>query len=109
MLPEIMQSCLIDWTRGNEGEKGKGKGEGEEGEEWDERKIDEKVDREVRRGLGDLLRLDVTVDQAKRELKLRAVGLKAFRERYISSLPKVRFLLSYYPILSSIDYSNANC
>lgn len=58
--------------------------------EWDEREIDRKVDNEVRRGLGDLLRLNVSVDQAKRELKLRAIGLKAFRERYIHDIPKVR-------------------
>ncbi|KAI0339345.1 Dna2-domain-containing protein [Trametopsis cervina] len=74
MLHEIMQSCLIDWTHGAAG--------------WDEREMDRKVDQEVKRGLGDLLRLNVTVDQAKRELKIRAVGLKAFQQRYIHDVPK---------------------
>lgn len=75
MLHEIMQSCLIDWTNGSAG--------------WDQQEMDRKIDREVRRGLGDLLRLNVSVDQAKHELGLRAVGLKAFYEKYISDLPKV--------------------
>ena len=81
MLHEIMQSCLIDWTKGES--------------KWDQREIDDKVDKEVKRGLGDLLRLNVTVDQAKRELKLRAIGLKAFHERYIHNIPRVGVLTTH--------------
>jgi DNA replication ATP-dependent helicase Dna2 len=75
MLHEIIQSCLIDWVK--------------EDAQWDEREIDRKVENEVKRGLDDLFRLNVSVDQAKRELKLRAVGLKTFRERYVHETPKV--------------------
>ena len=75
MIHEVMQSCLIHWTNG--------------ATEWDEREMDNKIDEEVKRGLGDLLKLNISVDQAKRELKARAVGLQAFQKRYISDMPKV--------------------
>lgn len=78
MLHEIMQSSLVDWTAGLR--------------PWDQKEMDRKIDREVKRGLGDLLKLGVSVNQAKRELQLRASGLKPFHDKYIGSIPKVSIL-----------------
>ena len=75
MLHEIMQDCLLDWTSGSV--------------KWDERDMETKIEKEVTRGLGDLLRLNISVEQAKKELKERSIGLKAFQQRYISNVPKV--------------------
>lgn len=74
MLHEIMQSSLVDWTAGLR--------------PWDQKEMDRKIDREVKRGLGDLLKLGVSVNQAKRELQLRASGLKPFHDKYIGNIPK---------------------
>jgi DNA replication ATP-dependent helicase Dna2 len=75
ILHEVMQGCLR---------------EGQWGGEW----IDERIERVVRageggRGMGDLVRLGVGVEEAVREVKARAGGLKTFGERYMAHSPKV--------------------
>jgi DNA replication ATP-dependent helicase Dna2 len=81
VLHEVMQGCL------REGKWGGG---------W----IDEQIERVVRgaggegRGMGDLVRLGVGVEEAVREVKARAGGLKTFGERYMAQSPKV--LVSLY-------------
>lgn len=58
---------------------------------WDVKWMDRKIEEVVRRGLGDLLSLNVNVEQAKREVWARASGLKTFSERYYGKeSPKVR-------------------
>ena len=69
ILHEVMQSCLRD-------------------NDWDERSMQSKIDKAITRSLDDLLRINVDVDQAKREIWSRAGGLKTFAARYISDMPK---------------------
>ncbi|KAK7689454.1 hypothetical protein QCA50_007246 [Cerrena zonata] len=75
MLHEVMQMCFSD---GN----------------WSETSLDEKIDGVVGKGLEDLLSINVPIDQAKREVKLRARGLKTFSERYIAQEPKPEAILT---------------
>lgn len=75
VLHEVMQSCLREGR-------------------WDSRWIDERIRKVVRggesgRGLGDLVKLGVSIEEAIREVKARAGGLKAFGEKYMASVPKV--------------------
>lgn len=76
ILHEVMQSCL-------------------QSNEWDEHWMQTKIDAVIRRNLDDLLRLDVDVDQAKREVWMRASGLKTFASRYMSQTPKVNYLVGF--------------
>ncbi|OBZ77918.1 DNA replication ATP-dependent helicase/nuclease DNA2 [Grifola frondosa] len=69
MLHEVMQACLCEGR-------------------WDERWVDEKISNVVNKGLGELMRIDMGVDQAKIEVKARAKGLKVFAEKYIAQTPK---------------------
>lgn len=70
MLHEVMQSCL---SSGH----------------WEESWVQNKIDSVVRDGLMELVKLNVTVEDAKREVKFRAKGLQAFAQKYISAAPKV--------------------
>lgn len=70
MLHEVMQTCLSVAR-------------------WDEKFIGDKISEVVQRGLGELLRIDMGVDQATIEVKARAQGLKMFAEKYIAESPKV--------------------
>lgn len=61
---------------------------------WEEEWINNRILGVVRggeggRGLGDLVKLGVSIEEAVKEIKARAGGLKAFGERYMSSTPKV--------------------
>lgn len=81
ILHEVMQKCLR---------------EGQWGSDW----IDDKIAKVVRgedggRGLADLVKLGVTVEEAIREVKARAGGLRAFGERYISQTPKVNTCIAF--------------
>lgn len=74
ILHEVMQSCLREGR-------------------WDSGWINERIVKVVRgvggRGLGDLVKLGVSIQEAIREVKSRAGGLKAFGEKYMNSTPKV--------------------
>jgi DNA replication ATP-dependent helicase Dna2 len=62
---------------------------------WDEPWIDDKIKELVHGSLLDLVRFNVQVDQAIKEVKAKANGLLSFKERWIGSRPKVRaFALS---------------
>ncbi|GJE93896.1 DNA replication ATP-dependent helicase/nuclease DNA2 [Phanerochaete sordida] len=69
MLHEVMQTCLREGR-------------------WDEPRIDARIEEVARANLGDLMRLNVDVDEAKREVWARAGGLKTFAARYMSDTPK---------------------
>ncbi|KAI0654950.1 Dna2-domain-containing protein [Cubamyces menziesii] len=69
MLHEVMQTCLSVAR-------------------WDDKFIDKQITEVAQRGLGELLRLDMGIDQAIIEVKSKAKGLKAFAEKYISQSPK---------------------
>ncbi|KAL1751935.1 DNA replication factor Dna2-domain-containing protein [Schizophyllum commune] len=69
MLHEVMQSCF-------------------RASRWDDKWFEERIDEVVRNGLGELVKIDATIEMAKGELHKRAAGLRAFSERYIADLPK---------------------
>ena len=75
VLHEVMQTCLRE-------------------ESWDEKFMDAEISKVVRQNLGDLLKLDVTVEHAIREVKGRAGGLKTFADKYISHMPKACLVFS---------------
>ena len=70
MLHEVMQSCF-------------------RASRWDDKWFEERIDEVVRNGLGELVKIDATIEMAKGELHKRAAGLRAFSQRYIADLPKV--------------------
>lgn len=70
MLHEVMQECLRSGR-------------------WDDKWVEELIANEVGKGLGELMRVNVTVEQAMSEMKARARGIKSFAEKYISQVPKV--------------------
>jgi DNA replication ATP-dependent helicase Dna2 len=63
---------------------------------WQESWVDKKIDEGIRKALADLFRLGVGVDEAKRELRLRAKGLQTFATRYMAEIPRVFILFSIY-------------
>ncbi|OSD07732.1 Dna2-domain-containing protein [Trametes coccinea BRFM310] len=69
MLHEVMQTCLSV-------------------ERWDDKFINRCIEEVAQRGLGELLRIDMGIDQAITEVKARAKGIKAFSEKYIAPSPK---------------------
>jgi DNA replication ATP-dependent helicase Dna2 len=70
MLHEVVQACLSE-----------GK--------WDDVWIDQRIDEVVSRELNDLVRINVSEAEARREVKARARGLRGFADKYVSPLPKV--------------------
>lgn len=66
--------------------------------DWSEKGVDEKIGGVVSKGLEDLLSINVSVEQAKREVKIRAKGLKTFSERYIAQEPKVLYSFLSKPV-----------
>lgn len=56
---------------------------------WADADIDKKANQAVQENMGELIRVGVDVRQARRELKIRASGLRAFADKYISEVPKV--------------------
>lgn len=75
---------------------------------WDEGWIDERIEGVIKnvdgmRGLADLVKLGVTVEEGIREVKKRAGGLVAFGERYMAQSPKVRYLTCYLRVCGLIE------
>ncbi|KAF8908142.1 DNA replication factor Dna2-domain-containing protein [Gymnopilus junonius] len=69
MLHEVMQRCLLE-------------------QQWDKAFIDKCIDETVLAGLGELVKLGLSEDIAKREVKDRAMGLKGFADKYLAEEPK---------------------
>jgi DNA replication ATP-dependent helicase Dna2 len=59
---------------------------------WDDKFVNDKTDEVVRQGMESLIRLNVSLDVAKIEIRKRAVGLQGFSRRFIGEVPKVSFL-----------------
>ena len=70
MLHEIMQTCLAT-------------------QKWDEFYVEDLIEDAVMKNLPEIVKIETTIEEAKRELKLRSKGLKVFSERYIADTPKV--------------------
>ncbi|KAJ7212100.1 DNA replication factor Dna2-domain-containing protein, partial [Mycena pura] len=75
ILHEVMQSCL---TSGR----------------WDDLAVDEKLEEVVREHISDIAKINLSVEDARREIKFRAKGLKSFSEKYISDSPKAHAILT---------------
>ncbi|KAI0368547.1 Dna2-domain-containing protein [Pilatotrama ljubarskyi] len=75
MLHEVMQTCLSV-------------------SRWDDKFIEKQISEVAQRGLGELLRIDMGIDQAIIEVKTRAKGLKVFAEKYMASAPKPEAFLT---------------
>lgn len=70
---------------------------------WDEEHIRKVIDEKLMKGLEDLVKINVTVEQARTELLRRTEGLKTFGRNYIGDSPKVISLHSLK--LSDTDHS----
>ncbi|KAG6828441.1 hypothetical protein H0H92_007968 [Tricholoma furcatifolium] len=75
MLHEVMQSCLSEGR-------------------WEPTWVDGKIEEVISKGLNELIKIDTSIEQAKREVTSRAKGLLAFSERYISDFPKPEAILT---------------
>jgi DNA replication ATP-dependent helicase Dna2 len=71
MLHEVMQSCFSTGR-------------------WEEFWMNKKIDEVILKGLNELLKIDVSVEQAKHEVRTRAKGLLVFSQKYLGDTPKVR-------------------
>ncbi len=71
MLHEVMQTCLSE-------------------NKWESSYIDQQIELVLSKGLMDLVRINTTIGEARRELHERSRGLPAFAAKYLSQLPKVR-------------------
>ncbi|KAJ7505308.1 DNA replication factor Dna2-domain-containing protein [Mycena galericulata] len=75
ILHEVMQACL---SAGR----------------WEDVWVDERIEGVIRDHISDIAKINLTVEDARHEIKLRARGLKAFSEKYISDSPKAQALLT---------------
>ena len=75
MLHEVMQTCLTE-------------------NKWESSYIDAQIEQVLSRGLMDLVRINTTINEARRELHERSRGLPAFVAKYLSHIPKVRISCS---------------
>ena len=74
MIHEVMQTCLAS-------------------ERWEDSWIQSCIEDAISRSLPDLVKIGVGIDEARKELNVRAKGLHAFAGRYVSDVPKVCGLL----------------
>ena len=70
MIHEVMQTCLAS-------------------ERWEDSWIQRCIEDVIARSLPVLVKIGVGIEEARRELELRAKGLRTFARRYISDMPKV--------------------
>ncbi|KAJ7095853.1 DNA replication factor Dna2-domain-containing protein [Mycena belliarum] len=75
ILHEVMQTCLSSGR-------------------WEDIWVDEKIEEVIREKISDIAKINLSVEDARREIKLRAKGLKAFSQRYISDFPKDHAILT---------------
>ncbi|KAF9458560.1 DNA replication factor Dna2-domain-containing protein [Collybia nuda] len=75
MLHEVMQACFT-------------------ASRWEKQWIDERIREVILRGLNELIKIDIGIEQAARELSARAQGLVEFSKRYLSDVPKPDAILT---------------
>lgn len=61
---------------------------------WEEAWIEKRIDEAVRKNLVNIVRIEMSVEQASIEVKVRAKGLLAFARKYLGSKPKVSSFVS---------------
>lgn len=90
MLHTVLESCL----RTNQ---------------FDELWVNSQIETVVQSGVSDLVQINTTIEDAQKEVKLRAKGIHTFAKRYISDRPKVRLFLSWiYPSYSILAVARSN-
>ncbi|KAJ7459871.1 AAA domain-containing protein [Mycena latifolia] len=75
ILHEVMQGCLSSGR-------------------WEDLWVDAKIDEVIREKISDIAKINLSVEDARHEIKLRAKGLEAFSGKYISDSPKADALLT---------------
>lgn len=70
ILHEVMQLCLSE-------------------NRWEQSWVEERIDEAVKKNLVNIVRIEMTVEEASAEVKLRAKGLLAFAKKYLGAQPKV--------------------
>ncbi|KAJ7134639.1 Dna2-domain-containing protein [Mycena epipterygia] len=75
VLHEVMQACLSSGR-------------------WEDVWVDEKIEEVMREKISDIAKINLSVEDARREIKERAKGLKAFSQKYISDSPKAQATLT---------------
>ncbi|KAG7095095.1 hypothetical protein E1B28_005882 [Marasmius oreades] len=61
---------------------------------WDDAWLEQQIDEVVRNNLADLVRIEMSVEMARSQVRARAKGIQTFFERYLSIQPKPEALLS---------------
>lgn len=56
---------------------------------WEKSWIDKQINEVILKGLNELVKIDIGIEQATRELSARAQGLVEFSKKYLSDTPKV--------------------
>ncbi|KAG1804110.1 Dna2-domain-containing protein [Suillus subaureus] len=75
MVHEVMQICMAE-------------------QRWDDRFIEGHTEEIIKKNLAELVKINIGVDEAKREVKARSKGLRVFSERYIAETPKADAVLT---------------
>ncbi|OAX34925.1 hypothetical protein K503DRAFT_409957 [Rhizopogon vinicolor AM-OR11-026] len=75
MLHKVMQTCMTE-------------------QRWDGRFIEEYTEEIIKKNLAELVKINVSIDEAKREVKVRSKGLRLFSEHYIAVTPKADVILT---------------
>ncbi|KAH9923850.1 Dna2-domain-containing protein [Fomitopsis serialis] len=75
ILHEVMQACLCEGR-------------------WDGPWIETQINEVVRKCLGDLMRVNMGIEQAVNEVRLRAQGLRSFADKYMAEEPKPEAILT---------------
>ncbi|KAJ7644148.1 Dna2-domain-containing protein [Roridomyces roridus] len=75
ILHEVMQACLL-------------------ASRWEDLWVDDKIEEVIRQHISDIAKINLSVEDARHEIKQRARGLKAFSEKYISDTPKPQAILT---------------
>ncbi|KAG6853446.1 hypothetical protein H0H87_008561, partial [Tephrocybe sp. NHM501043] len=56
--------------------------------QWETSRVDNRIKQVILKALNEHINIDVTIEQAKREVTTRAKGLLAFPEKPISEFPQ---------------------
>ncbi|KAF8123075.1 DNA replication factor Dna2-domain-containing protein [Mycena galopus ATCC 62051] len=61
---------------------------------WEDRWVEERIEEVIRERISDIAKINLSVEDARREIKLRAKGLKAFSEKYLADSPRAQAALT---------------
>ncbi|KXN86785.1 DNA replication ATP-dependent helicase/nuclease DNA2 [Leucoagaricus sp. SymC.cos] len=75
ILHEVMQLCMSE-------------------NRWEQKWVEERINEAVKKNLVNIVRIEMTVEEALTEVKVRAKGLLVFAEKYLGNKPKPAGVLS---------------